>query len=81
MSDAFEIVGRAIELYTLFYAEKGIVLLYEVLCGLGGFVWGSGVFSAGAVCGLEGLHGLVLCADHVRDAERRLGDGPGIETF
>ncbi|MGB2863380.1 MAG: hypothetical protein WBC05_08655, partial [Sedimentisphaerales bacterium] len=72
--DTFEIVGRAVELYTLFYVED-TVLLYEIFCGLGGFVWGGGVFFAGAVCGFEGLHGLVLCADHVRNRGSATGRG------
>ena len=71
--DTFEIAGLAVELYTLFYVHEDVVILYEIFCGLGGFVRGGGVFMAGAVCGFEGLHGLVLCADYVWDRSSATG--------
>ena len=47
--NAFEIVTRLTELYTLRYVEEDIAILYEVLRGVGDCVWGGGVFLAGAV--------------------------------
>ncbi len=75
-SDVFEIVTDSVEFYTLCYVEENTVLLYKIFCGLGGRFWDRSVFVAGAVCGYEGLYGLVLCADNVRDR-----GGPGIETL
>ena len=62
------------ELY-FYHAQEDTDYLYEIFCGLGGFVRGGGVFFAGAVCGFEGLHGLVLCADHVWDRGGAAGRG------
>ena len=72
----FVVVARSVEPYTFWHVEKDTALLYEVFCGLGDFIWGVGVFLAGAIRGFEELYGLVLCPDDVRDrggpATRRL---------
>ena len=66
-SNIFEIVTELAGVYTFRYVEEGIRFLYEVFCGVGDCVWGGGVFCSKALCGVEGLYGLVLRPYDVRD--------------